>query len=110
MPGVCVCVCVGVRPAGSEAEAARDGGRSSESAGGRSAGGVRVERGRGDASGTARQRSAHVGHHFRQRSLVALALRLPAHSAQKVRTVPCLPPVSDTTPYTVNNYPHIRGY
>jgi len=34
----------GVRPVGSEAEAASDGGRTSESAGGRSAGGGRGER------------------------------------------------------------------
>ena len=110
-------VAAGVRLVGQQAEAARDGGRTSARPGRRAPGGACWQRGRptatGDdgpgrrapggacrqrgrrpANGAARQRSAHVGHHVRQRSLVTLALSLPDHSAQKVRTAGDIRPYS----------------
>ena len=87
-------VAAGVRLVGQQAEAARDGGRTSARPGRRAPGGACRQRGRRPANGAARQRSAHVGHHVRQRSLVTLALSLPDHSAQKVRTAGDIRPYS----------------
>jgi len=92
------CVCAaGVRSARQQAEAACDGGRTSESPGhggrtcdgGRTsespgrriAGGARLQRGRRHAAGAARQRSAHFRFDVGQCPLVTLALRLSDHTA-----------------------------
>jgi len=78
---------IGVRPAGQQTQAARDGGRSSAGPGRRTTRGTRLERRRRLTSRPARQRSAHFRHNLRQCTLVTLTRRLPNHSSQKVRNV-----------------------